>query len=155
MDAVNTYKVFDWLWTSGQISEEDIRQIQLEGFTTIINLALPTSTNALKGEAELAANLHLNYFNIPVEWELPEVEQFVLCGSLLSELKAQGHKVWLHCAMNMRASAFVYLYRKLVLRQPEEEAVHPMVEIWSPIPLWREFMDEVIERYKKLQHKFQ
>jgi hypothetical protein len=148
MDAENTYQVFDWLWTSGQVSEVDIRQMQLDGINTIINLALPTSTNALKGEAELVANLHMNYFNIPVEWELPEVEQFMLCVGLLNDLHTRGHKVWLHCAMNNRVSAFVYLYRKLILGQPEEEAIHPMQEIWTPNPLWREFMDEVIERFQ-------
>jgi protein tyrosine phosphatase (PTP) superfamily phosphohydrolase (DUF442 family) len=146
MDAVNTYQVFDWLWTSGQLSEDDISLIQKDGFTTVINLALPTSSNALKGEAELVANLHMNYFNIPVEWELPEVGQFVLCAGLLSELHRQGHKVWLHCAMNMRVSAFVYLYRKLVLKQSEEDANHPMHEIWTPNLLWQEFIDEVIDR---------
>ena len=147
MDAVNTYQVFDWLWTSGQLSEDDIVQLQKDGFTTIINLALPTSTNAIKGEGELVANLHMNYINIPVEWELPEVEQFELCAVLLSDLHERGHKVWLHCAMNMRVSAFVYLYRKLVLKQSEEEAVHPMKEIWTPNLLWREFIDEVVARY--------
>ncbi|PKO02147.1 MAG: phosphotyrosine protein phosphatase [Chloroflexi bacterium HGW-Chloroflexi-5] len=147
MDAMNTYQVFDWLWTSGQISENDIMQLNNDGFTTIINLAMPTSTNALNGEAEIVANLHMNYINIPVEWEMPEVDQFELCAGLLSELHAQGQKVWLHCAMNMRVSAFVYLYRKLVLKQSEEEAEHPMVDIWTPNPLWREFIDEVVAKY--------
>lgn len=147
MDAVNTYQVFDWLWTSGQLTENDITQLQKDGFTTVINLALPTSTNALKEEAVQVANLHMNYINIPVEWELPEVAQFELCAGLLSELHARGHKVWLHCAMNMRVSAFVYLFRKLVLKQSEEEAVHPMIDIWTPNPLWREFMDEVVTKY--------
>lgn len=147
MDAVNTYQVFDWLWTSGQVSENDIWQLQKDGFTTVINLALPTSSNALKGEAELVANLHMNYFNIPVEWELPGVEQIELCVQLLNNLHERGHKVWLHCAMNMRASAFVYLYRKLVLKHSEVEAVHPMVDIWTPNAVWRELMDEVIAKY--------
>lgn len=147
MDAENTFQVFDWLWTSGQISENDIRQLQKDGFTTVINLALPTSSNALNGEAELVANMHMIYFNIPVEWELPEVEQFEQCAELLSDLHQRGHKVWLHCAMTMRVSAFVYLYRKLVLKHSEEDAIHPMQEIWTPNPVWREFMDEVIAKY--------
>jgi len=27
MDAENTYQVFDWLWTSGQLSARDIEQL--------------------------------------------------------------------------------------------------------------------------------
>ncbi len=143
MDAVNTYQIFDWLWTSGQISDNDICQLQKEGFDTVINLALPTSSNALKKEGELVANLHMNYINIPVEWELPEVVQFKLCVGLLEQLQGAGQKVWLHCALNNRVSVFVYLYRKLILKESEEIAQYPMREIWEPNMVWREFIEEV------------
>lgn len=149
MDAVNTYQVFDWLWTSGQLSDNDIRRLQKEGFNTVINLAMPTSSNALKGEAELVANLHMNYIQIPVEWELPEIAQFKLCADLLTSLHASEQKVWLHCALNNRVSVFVYLYRKLILLEDEISASHPMVEIWNPLPLWQEFIDEVKREYEK------
>ena len=147
MDAVNTYQVFNWLWTSGQVSESDLHQLQAEGFDTVINLALPSSTNALKGEAELTANLHMTYINIPVEWELPEVAQFKLCADLLEQLQAADHKVWLHCAMNNRVSVFVYLFRKLILNESEEQASHPMTEIWTPNPTWQEFIEEVKQAF--------
>lgn len=65
--APNTYQVFDWLWTPGQPSEVDIRAIADLGITTVVNLALPTSGNALPGEAEMVANLGMNYFHIPVD----------------------------------------------------------------------------------------
>ena len=147
MDATNTFQVFDWLWTSGQISENDISQIQQEGFDTVINLALPSSSNALKGEAEIVANLHMTYINIPVEWELPEVAQFKLCAGLLEQLRAAGQKVWLHCALNNRVSVFVYLYRKLVLKEPEETATIPLRAIWDPNPVWHEFIEVVVLNY--------
>jgi hypothetical protein len=47
MDAENTYQVFDWLWTSGQLSARDIEQLPALGIEAVVNLALPTSTNAL------------------------------------------------------------------------------------------------------------
>jgi protein tyrosine phosphatase (PTP) superfamily phosphohydrolase (DUF442 family) len=100
MDAVNTFQVFDWLWTSGQISENDILQMQKDGFTSVINLATPASSNTLKGEAEMVVNRHMNYFQIPVEWELPEVDQFELWVGLITDLYQRGHKIWVHCAMN-------------------------------------------------------
>jgi protein tyrosine phosphatase (PTP) superfamily phosphohydrolase (DUF442 family) len=147
MDAVNTFRVFDWLYSSGQISEKDIKQIQQEGFDTVINLALPTSTNALKGEAEWVSGCHMNYFQIPVEWDLPELSQFICFAALLSLLHAQKQKVWLHCAMNNRVSVFIYLYRKFILKESEEEARHPLVDVWTPNPLWQEFIREVSEYY--------
>jgi len=147
MDAVNVVKIFDWLWTSGQLSEGDIKQLPERGFDTVINLALPTSTNALQGEGEMASNLHMNYFQIPVEWELPEVEQFVLFAKLLQVL--DGRKVWLHCAMNMRVSVFVYLYRRFVLNEKENIAADPMNELWTPNEIWQEFIEEVSAYYSE------
>ncbi len=141
MDATNTYRVFDWLWTSGQLSERDVLQLASLGVEVVINLALPTSPNALAGEAELVANQGLVYVQIPVEWERPRVEQFV---DFMGVLKAfSDRNVWLHCAMNMRVSAFVYLYRKLVLLEGEEDASFPMREIWSPNEIWEDFLREV------------
>ena len=43
MDAENTHPVFDWLWSSGQLSERDINQLPALGIEAVINLALPTS----------------------------------------------------------------------------------------------------------------
>ncbi len=42
MDAENTHQVFDWLWTSGQLSEKDIAGLTALGIEAVINLALPT-----------------------------------------------------------------------------------------------------------------
>jgi len=141
LDAVNTVQIYDWLWTSGQLSETDIQQLPGLGFDTVINLALPTSTNALENEAELITNLHMNYFQIPVEWELPEVEQFLLFVKLLQAL--EGRKIWLHCAMNMRVSVFVYLYRKFILHESDGLARTQMDQIWLPNEIWQEFIHEV------------
>jgi protein tyrosine phosphatase (PTP) superfamily phosphohydrolase (DUF442 family) len=55
MDAGNAFPVFDWLWTSGQLSERDIERLPAQGFEAVINLATPASSNALPGEAEMIA----------------------------------------------------------------------------------------------------
>ena len=145
MDAENTYQVFDWLWTSGQLSERDIRLLPALGITAVINLAPPTSSNALPGEAEAITRQGLNYAQIPVDWEMPRPEQFTLFVGLLGALS--GQKVWVHCAKNMRVSAFTYLYRKLILAQDDEHARFPMREIWQANPTWQAFIDEVCARH--------
>jgi protein tyrosine phosphatase (PTP) superfamily phosphohydrolase (DUF442 family) len=147
MDAVNTFQVFDGLWTSGMLSERDVQALPGLGFTVLINLALPSSPNALAGEGDLAANLGLTYIHIPVVWESPCAEQFFQFARLLKGLA--GEKVWVHCAMNMRVSAFVYLYRRLVLREDEETASQPMRQIWTPNETWQAFLDEVCRKYQE------
>ena len=141
MDAENTYQVFDWLWSSGQLSECDIHELPTLGIDVVINLAPPTSSNALPGEAEFVSREGLVYIQIPVEWERPKPEQFAQFVGLLNTFA--GHKVWVHCARNMRVSAFIYLYRKFVLSESEEEASFPMCEIWSPNETWQTFIRQV------------
>lgn len=141
MDAENTHQVFDWLWSSGQLSESDIGRLSELGVVAVINLALPSSSNALDKEAELITAQGLTYVQIPVEWEAPRVEQF---AQFVGVMRAyEGQKLWVHCAKNMRVSVFLYLYRKLVLAEGEEKAVFPMSQVWSPNEVWKAFIEQV------------
>ena len=141
MDAENTHQVFEWLWSSGQLSERDISSLPAYGIEVVINLALPTSSNALPGEADLVTELGLAYVQIPVEWEDPKPEQFAQFVGVLDAFA--GCKLWVHCAKNMRVSAFIYLYRKLVLGEGEEQASFPMREVWIPNDIWQAFIGQV------------
>ncbi len=144
MDAENTHQVFDWLWTSGQLSEKDISSLPGLGIEAVINLALPASSNALHGEAEFVARQGIAYINIPVEWERPELHQL---AQFFATLKAfEGRKVWVHCAKNMRVSAFIYLYRRLCLAESEEASAHPMQEVWVPNETWQTFIRDALNK---------
>ena len=142
MDAENTHQVFDWLWTSGQLSERDITSLPALGIEAVINLAMPTSSNALHGEAELITVQGINYFHIPVVWEVPQLDDLSTFFGVLDMFR--GRKVWVHCAKNMRVSAFIYLYRKLRLDEPEELAIFPMKEVWTPNETWQKFIDQAL-----------
>ena len=141
MDAINAYPVFDWLWTSGQLSEKDIQSLPGLGIDTVINLATPDSPNALPGEADRVTGLRMNYFQIPVDWPLPEVRQFDQFTALLQACR--GQKIWLHCVMNKRVSVFVYLYRKLILGESEEASAALLRQVWTPDKTWQEFIEDV------------
>jgi len=147
MDAENTYQVFDWLWTSGQLSEKDIDGLSKYGIRTVINLSPPNSSNALRGEAEMVTGLGMNYIQIPVKWEQPTIEQLEqFCIALRTH---EGRPCWVHCAKNMRVSAFLYIYRSIFLNEPEETASDPMVEIWEPNPIWKAFIDDAMRQFAK------
>jgi protein tyrosine phosphatase (PTP) superfamily phosphohydrolase (DUF442 family) len=139
VDAENTHQVFDWLWSSGQLSEPDIASLSTLGIDVVINLALPTSSNALPGEAELITRLGIAYIHIPVEWESPKPQQFQQFVGVLNTFRDRN--VWVHCAKNMRVSAFIYLYRTLVLGEDENQASFPMRDIWTPNPVWQQFIE--------------
>lgn len=142
MDAENTHQVFDWLWTSGQLSEKDIACLPALEIEAVINLALPTASNALPGEAELITRQGMAYIHILVVWERPELHQV---GQFFGTLKAfEGRKVWAHCAKNMRVSAFIYLYRRVCLAESEEMAAYPMQAVWVPNDTWRAFIQSAL-----------
>jgi protein tyrosine phosphatase (PTP) superfamily phosphohydrolase (DUF442 family) len=151
LDANNTHQVFDWLWTSGQLSEKDILQLASLGFDVVINLALPSTPNALRGEAELVTGQGLVYVQIPVGWEDPQFEQFSQFAGLMKAFS--GRKIWVHCAKNMRVSAFVYLYRKLVLGDSELDAALLLHKIWSPNEIWQAFIQQVIAAYPNVEDR--
>ncbi|MBD9356213.1 protein tyrosine phosphatase family protein [Methylomonas sp. EbA] len=146
MEAENVYHVFDWLWCSAQLSESDIATLPAIGIEAVINLAPPTASNALPGEAELVANQGITYIQIPVAWEHPRLSQLEQFFAVLKAFKR--HKVWVHCAKNKRASAFIYLYRRLCLAEEEGAASYPMSEIWTPNPVWQAFIDQAIQHIK-------
>lgn len=145
MDAESTHQVFDGLWTSGQLSEHDISTLPALGIELVVNLALPSSNNALPREAELVTGLGMAYVHIPVVWECPDPAQFDQFVGVLQAFA--DRKVWVHCARNMRVSAFVYLYRKCVMGEADERAAFPMREVWRPNGVWQEFIDRVAATY--------
>lgn len=142
MDAGNTHQVFDGLWSSGQLSARDIERLPALGIEAVINLALPTSPGALPDEADRVARLGIAYLQIPVIWEDPKPEQFHQFAAMLEAFR--GRKVWVHCARNMRASAFIHLYRRRVLGHTESEAGFPMRDVWNPDATWRKFIERMM-----------
>lgn len=151
MDAENLHQVFDWLWTSGQLSERDIVGLPGLGIEVVINLALPTSSNALPNEAELVIRQGITYIQIPVLWEKPELSQLDQFFNILKIY--ENHIVWVHCAKNMRVSAFIYLYRKLCRGESEELASQPMQKVWEPNEIWQTFIRNALQNYSnKINH---
>jgi len=139
---VNARVVFDDLWTSGQLSSADIQRLPALEVAAVVNLALPTSANALPGEAEEVTRLGLPYVQLPVPWEQPELAHLQQFFGVLDAFA--GRRVWVHCALNYRVSAFVYLYRRLRRGESAEEASYPMRTIWKPNPVWQAFIEQAL-----------
>jgi protein tyrosine phosphatase (PTP) superfamily phosphohydrolase (DUF442 family) len=87
----------------------------------------------------------MTYIHIPVVWEQPELHQLVQFFDILKIF--ESNKVWVHCAKNMRASTFIYLYRKLCLMESEDISLYPMKEVWEPNETWQAFIHKVMNIY--------
>lgn len=135
---LNYIKINDNISTSGQPSKEEFEIILKHDFDVVINLALSTATNALDNEDKIVSQLGMSYIHIPVDFENPKKDDLKLFLTLLSSL--EGKKVFVHCALNYRVSAFMYVYHKYFLQTPFDNINLTMMEEWSPSEAWQELM---------------
>ena len=140
----NYLPISDTLATAGQPAAEHFPVIRAAGFKVVVNLAMPTSTDALPNEGELVAAQGMEYVHIPVVWEAPTAEDLERFFAVMD--RNRGWKVLVHCALNMRVSCFVFLYRVLRLGTPAPEAWQDVLAIWEPNEVWQRFVDEMLEK---------
>jgi protein tyrosine phosphatase (PTP) superfamily phosphohydrolase (DUF442 family) len=128
------------LGTAGQPSEDQFQLVREAGFDAVINLALPTSTNALSNEGSIVAGLGMSYVHIPVDFKAPTSQDFQAFARVMD---AFGDRpVFVHCAVNMRVSAFVFLYRVLQKNVSRAEAERDLQAIWQPDEVWARFIEK-------------
>ncbi|HSJ54024.1 MAG TPA: protein tyrosine phosphatase family protein [Anaerolineae bacterium] len=133
------------LGTAGQPGREQFALLRAAGYEVVVNLAMPNSTGALPDEAELVAAQGMEYIAIPVVWEAPTREDLERFFEVMEG--ARGRKVLVHCALNMRVSAFVYLYRVLREGVPLDAARETMHRIWQPEGVWAAFVEGALARH--------
>ena len=126
--------------TSGQPTVQQLGAIRSDGYQKIINLAPPIGENSLANEADLVADLGMDYINIPVDFSHPteaDFEQFVLHMQ-----NQDSQKIWVHCAANMRVSCFIFKYRTAILDGNLSDAEADLKKIWQPNKTWQDFIDK-------------
>jgi protein tyrosine phosphatase (PTP) superfamily phosphohydrolase (DUF442 family) len=139
-DIVNYVELSDGVGTSGQPTSEQFAEIAAHGYNALINLALPTSDHAIAEEGSLVTALGMAYFHIPVRFDRPTTDDLKLFIHTMRAL--EGRKVWVHCVVNARVSAFMYHYLKHDKNCDEAAASSPLLTAWRPRmdPVWQSFM---------------
>jgi len=135
----NFLPLTDCIATAGQPTEAELAAVRAAGYEVVINLLPADSPNALPEEEEVVSELGLEYVYIPVDWSRPEaadVERFFDAVDAYRD-----RRIFVHCAANMRVSAFMYLYRTLRQHVPPAEAVGDLRRIWTPNETWQNILD--------------
>lgn len=136
----NYLKVGGSFTTSGQPNEEQFAVIRDAGYKMVINLAPANVENSLSDEALLLSNLGLTYIHIPVNFKKPTSKDFQKFVESISSSNLD--ETWIHCAANMRVSAFIYKYRCEVLNEKPEDAKRDLKKIWEPNSVWKQFISK-------------
>jgi protein tyrosine phosphatase (PTP) superfamily phosphohydrolase (DUF442 family) len=133
------------LHTAGQPSAAMLASLSEQGFELVVNLAPPSSPGAVPDEGKLIAEDGPTYVNIPVVWQQPTYEDFALFSAVMNG--ARDRKVLVHCQLNMRASAFTFLYRVIHEGVAPEEALEALRAVWIPRDQWATFTADVLARH--------
>jgi protein tyrosine phosphatase (PTP) superfamily phosphohydrolase (DUF442 family) len=133
------------LHTAGQPDAAALATLAEQGFGLVVNLAPPSNPGAVADEGKLVAEDGPTYVNIPVVWQKPTYEDFELFSAVMNG--ARDRKVLVHCQLNMRASAFTFLYRVIHESTPPEEAMKALSAVWIPRDQWATFTADVLARH--------
>ena len=137
----NYYKVSGLFETSGQPNNKQLISIANGGYEAVINLAPNTTIEGriINEEGILKSN-NITYIHIPVDFNNPLDEDF---NKFVAALEQNKHKkIWVHCAANMRVSAFVFKYRRDVLGLSPKNIEVDLEAIWIPNKTWSSFLEK-------------
>jgi len=138
-DIYNYRQATPNLATSGQPREEQLAAIAAADYSVIINLALHDDPRySLRDEASSVQALGLEYIHIPVQFNAPTESDLVQFFDAMELHK--DRRVWVHCAANMRVTAFLGLYRCIREGWSEDRAFALLREIWEPNEVWSKFI---------------
>lgn len=142
---VNYHRIDENIATSGQPKNEQFKAISAKGFEIVFNLALSDSPNAIEDENNIIKNLNMTYVHIPVDFKSPDIEDLKIFFKRME--KHNNKKIFVHCVMNWRVSAFMFLYHTIECHMPIVDARKHMDAVWQPDPVWQDFIDHALNTY--------
>ena len=128
-DIRNWQRRPDGVTTSGRLQPGDPARLAAIGVTHVVNMALDDHPEALAGEARLMREQGIAYTHIPVPFDAPDRSHVVALRTVLEEAEGPVH---VHCIMNYRVTAFMYLLDRDA-GIPEAEARALMRRVWDPL----------------------
>ncbi len=144
-DVLNYVNYSSTLCSSGQPTKRQFSLIQDAGYKGIINLAPYDRIEVpLKNEERIVTGLGMKHFHIPVDFLNPTMVDYSKFEDIMKSKAEQ--KIWVHCAANSRASAFIFKYRCNVLGLDPETAVWDLREIWEPFGIWKNFIFNIFKK---------
>ncbi len=144
--AVNLVEISPRLVTSGQPTAEALASLKALGFEAVIYLAPPTVQDAVRDEPLIVTRQGLTFVNIPIRFDNPTGADFDTFAGVLTGLGTR--KVLVHCQINLRASAMVFLYRATVLREDPRLAYDAVTKVWQPEAAWRRLIEDQLRKHR-------
>jgi len=129
-DIINFYQITENVGTGGQPTIRQLAEIAEANYSAIVNLAMHDSDNAIPEEADIVSSLGMKYIHIPVPFEAPTSNHLKEFFNVMDSFEEK--KVFVHCAVNARVSAFMHQYLTLKKGVSSEKATSPLLHQWLP-----------------------
>jgi len=143
--ALNWVQIDARLASAGQPTRQQLAALADEGYSLVVNLAPVSSQGSIADEGGILSARGVAYVNIPVDWDKPLASDFDLFRAVM-QAPVPG-KVLVHCRLNMRASAFLFLFQVICQKVPVAQALETMRQVWTPGGLWRDFVNRQLSDY--------
>ncbi len=146
MDILNQFQVTENIASSGQPDESQLQGIASNGYDVVINLAMPDHENSIANEGSIVTSLGMTYIHIPVPFDAPNEDHLAVFSGYMDSLATK--KVWVHCIVNARVSAFLFRYLQENRGCSAQESATPILEQWLPQmdDIWKEFIGHAPEQ---------
>ena len=131
--------------SSGQPTTEQLKLVANSGVQRVIYLAFTDNDTAIEDEDRTVKSLDMEYIHIPVNFDDPTLSDFQHFAAVMQS--SAEMKTLLHCQINLRASAFSFLYRVIHLNIPMENAIQDLQGVWAPNEVWYSFIKRVLQQY--------
>ena len=126
----NFVQMTETIGTSGQPTVEQFGEIAQAGYSSVVNPAMPDSDDAIADEGTIVTSLGMKYVHIPVPFDSPTTHHL---RSFIRVMRAiDGEKVWVHCVVNARVSAFMYHYLRIDKGYEDDAAKNQLLRRWEP-----------------------
>ena len=127
---INFFQIAKNVGTAGQPTGDQFSDIAKAGYSTVVNLAMHDSDNAIPEEGNIVTSLGMTYIHMPVPFDAPTVDHVRKFFGIMDALGNEN--VFVHCAVNARVSAFMHRYLTLRKGVSSAQATSPLLQQWLP-----------------------
>ena len=129
-DILNFHGMTDNIAIGGQPTVSQLAQVAEAGYSVVVNLAMHDSDNAIPEEGSVTASLGMSYVHLPVPSDVPTATHVRKFFNVMDAF--DGEKVFVHCVVSGRVSAFMNRYMMLRKGASAEQATSPLLQRWLP-----------------------
>lgn len=129
-DILNFHEMTDNIAIGGQPTVSQLARVADAGYSVVVNLAMHDSDNAIPEEGSVTASLGMSYVHIPVPSDAPTSTHVRKFFNVMDAF--DGEKVFVHCVVSGRVSAFINRYMMLRMGASAQQATSPLLQRWLP-----------------------